>query len=90
MPWMVNLGIHVGRCLPYLGSDLAWQTKTSDILLLTCTRCSAVPMANVAVHKCPNLQLTESEPRDVAHIPFIENLGAACMRGSHAGIDPRC
>ena len=27
--------------------------------------------------KCPNLQLTESEPRDAACIPFIEILGGA-------------
>ena len=29
--------------------------------------------------RCPNLWLTESEPRDVVRIPFIENLDGACM-----------
>ena len=38
--------------------------------------------------KCPNLRLTESEPRDAAHTSFIENLGGACMCSSHAGADP--
>ena len=38
--------------------------------------------------KCPNLRLTESEPRDAAHTSFIENLGGAHMRSSHAGADP--
>ena len=38
--------------------------------------------------KCPNLQLTESEPRDAARTSFIENLGGACMYSSRAGADP--
>ena len=38
--------------------------------------------------KCPNLQLTESEPRDAAHIPFIEILGRAHMHSDHTGTDP--
>ena len=38
--------------------------------------------------KCPNLRLKESEPRDVVHIPFIEILGGAHMRSSHAGMTP--
>ena len=38
--------------------------------------------------KCPNLWLTESEPRDVAHTSFIENLGGVHMHSGCAGTDP--
>ena len=38
--------------------------------------------------KCPNLWLTESELRDVAHTSLIENLGGACMHSSCTGADP--
>ena len=40
--------------------------------------------------KCPNLRLTESEPRDVAHTSFIEILGGVHMRGGRTGADPCC
>ena len=40
--------------------------------------------------KHPNPRPNENEPRDVAHIPFIENLGGARMHGGHAGADPCC
>ena len=40
--------------------------------------------------KCPNLWPNENEPRDAAHIPFIENLGGARMHDGHAGADPFC
>ena len=39
---------------------------------------------------CPNLRLTESEPRDVVRSAFIENLGGARMYGACAGADPHC
>ena len=32
----------------------------------------------------------QSKPRDVACIPFIENLGRACMHSNHTGADPCC
>ena len=38
--------------------------------------------------KCPNLRLSESEPRDVAHTSFIENLDGAHIRSGCAGTDP--
>ena len=37
---------------------------------------------------CPDLQLTESEPRGMVHTAFIENLGGVHMHGTHAGTDP--
>ena len=40
--------------------------------------------------KCPNPQSNENEPRDVACIPFIENLGLVHMRGGRAGANPCC
>ena len=38
--------------------------------------------------KCLNLWLTESEPRDVAHTSFIENLGGTVMHSGCTGADP--
>ena len=38
--------------------------------------------------KCPNLWLTESEPRDAARTSFIENLGGAGMHSGCIGTDP--
>ena len=38
--------------------------------------------------KCPNLRLTESEPRDVAHIPFIKILGGVRMSSDGTGTNP--
>ena len=38
--------------------------------------------------KCLNLWLTKSEPGDVAHTSFIENLGGAHMCSSRAGANP--
>ena len=38
--------------------------------------------------KCPNLWPNENEPRDAAHIPFIENLGGVHMCSNQAGANP--
>ena len=52
-PWAAKLRHSLVWHQPQGGSDLAGQTKnkTSGISLLTCTRCSAAPMTNVAVLK---------------------------------------
>ena len=39
---------------------------------------------------CPNLWLTESEPRGAVRAAFIENLGAAYMCGTRTGAGPHC
>ena len=32
--------------------------------------------------KCPDLRPNDNGHRDAVHIPFIENLGGACMCGT--------
>ena len=39
---------------------------------------------------CPDLRLTESEPRGMVRTAFIENLGGAHIPGARAGADPHC
>ena len=50
----------------------------------------AVPTPMWQSKMCPNLQLTESEPRGMVRTAFIENLGGPPMRGAHAGTNPHC
>ena len=53
-------------------------------------RRSAAPTPMWQSKMCPNLWLTESEPRSMVRTTFIENLGGADMCGAHAGANPHC
>ena len=47
-----------------------------------------MPTTSVAVSKCPNQRLTESEPLDAVCTAFIEKNSGACMHGTRTGADP--